>query len=197
MSGFGEILDGAEAYVIVSLTAYAVRKPMWCQARNGPFIMSSFASRLHVILESPGRLRPALVLHKNGKTFEVDHARWIHGKAHTFLAVGIEPGIHEYKISQMDRHGPLTLARDFFAKPRYVMVKKNFTRANYLDPETEEDDMPICWHCKKLAEDCTCRGGPSLGLTGGRKSGCYLVRRQRFRKILTMRKENVVEVKWL
>lgn len=173
-------------------------KTLWCQARRTVSNMVSFAKRLQIILENQpiSRRRPAIILHKSGREIRVDHARWMVGRTGTkFLAAGIGPGGHEYKIQQIYRYGPLTSARDFFAKPRYEI---NTKPAHHEFTEDDIEDLPICDTCRQPAEDCACRKGPHIGLVkSGRRHKSYLVRRPRFRKILTIKQENVNDVKWL
>ena len=154
-----------------------------------------FDKQLSAILENiaPGRLRPAIIVTARGVEIQADHARWIKGRnGKIFLAVGIGRATLSSKPKQQNwNYGILSKARDFFAPPQFQSVGATDSEGNYIT------------RCK------ACGLYPSLHVAGhpracnnytpGGKYNAHkkLIKTRRFRKILTIHKENVRSLKWL
>jgi hypothetical protein len=140
---------------------------------------------LSILRESTSRLRPAVVKTARGVTIHADHARWIRGNGgHVFLAIGISPGEYQTRPRYNCRgakNSPLAHERDFY-------LPKKWEPARWQDASGW--DEPICQNCKK--NPCEC-GNPLPGFNAHRQA----VRRCRFKKIITIQRENVKSVTWV
>ena len=157
--------------------------------------------KLHLLAEATGRMRPATITMKRGTIINADHARWLaNGK---YLAVGIEPGLFEEEHHKRDprqrQKSALKEARDFYAPPRWG----NWDAANQDETGWSH---PSCWNCgagrwsvrlpghfPPLPADGTpCCDNPKLHYNAGKK----FITRKKFKKILTIRKENIANIEW-
>jgi hypothetical protein len=154
-----------------------------------------FNKQLSAILEdmARGRLRPAIIVTARGVEIKADHARWMKGRNDkVFLAVGIGPAsISSKPKGQNWNYGILSKARDFFAPPKYEAVNKTDSEGNYIRR---------CATCR-LYPDAHELGHPRAcdNYTPSRKYNAHkkLIKTRKFRKILTVQKENVRSFKWL
>jgi len=152
-----------------------------------------FNQRLAAILEQQtagGRsLCPAIIITARGVEIKADHARWFKAKNHIFLAAGLDPTV----IEQVARNsgGVLRQARDFFAAPRYLPTSRQDQGTGWADLKCSKCKFPKYMH--------DLDGLPCDGYEPGTRYDAHrlCLKRQRFRKIITIRKENVRSVQWL
>ena len=130
--------------------------------------------KLALLIEARN-LRPAIIITRRGVTITADHARWLADGR--YLAVGFRPGLHEHEHGRKYRKGQqetaLKLARDFYAPPR-------------REPVCERDEAGFCISDSWGDAQST-----------GYDAGTVFVSRPKFEHIITIRRENVVDVKWI
>ena len=132
-----------------------------------------FDKQLSAILEDDvaGHMHPAIIITVRDVEIKADHARWMKGyHGNIFLAVGIGPGVVKGRRSYWRSRAILDKARDFFAPPLRTRLRDwDGSETDWIEPDDN-------------------------GTFDARTEKIY---RQKFAKILTIRKENIRSLKWL
>ena len=154
-----------------------------------------FDKRLSAVLEAKtsGHMHPATIVTARGVEIKADHARWMKGRNDKiFLAVGIGPATISSKPKQKNwNYGLLSKARDFFAPPRFSDTDKIDATGNHEARCANCDMYP---NAHEFGHPHACNN-----YTPGKKYNAHkkLIKTRKFRKILTIQKENVYSLKWL
>jgi hypothetical protein len=146
----------------------------------------SFNKKLSTILEAR-LLRPAIITMKRGTVIEADHVRMIKTPAgKTILVVGIGPGRFDVECPSNNPTHVVGKLRDFYAPSYYVPSKGQ-------DPDTGIDLEGTCESCQRHYTECM--RDPCADPKYYYDLHRILVKIQLFKKILTMRPNNIASIR--